>query len=211
LGEVYDQVLEHFPGIDEYAKENFQIWSKKGPLPAMYHGTTLSAITGIKLRGLVPHQENNFADPANYGVLVPHFAAKHSLERTYFDTYDQNDPRNLRINDDYVKPTIPKENDPAVLLKVDMESLLSDRRILFKYLMTGKISDLLNIRREIRESHRNSFLSPGYDRVGNILSFFTIPSKYISVLATGDLATSDKIEEISLDEAYQRMLANRPE
>lgn len=212
LGERVKVLGQFFPHLDEYWKEQFVSYENEAtPLPAMYHATRLSALTGIRLQGMTPFKEKNFKMwDAIYGTLNPHSAAVHILEDRTFDTYEDR-PLVQNLN----------ESDPPVILKIDVQNYLQfllekeqrkgRLRKIFDRVMKGRNKatskkELPSVIYGLRNKQRNYPSSIDFN--GGYITSENIPPQFISVLATGLLDRTDntKIEEISLEEAYQRLL-----
>lgn len=203
MGAKYEVAQSFFLGLDQYLTSQLETFpDNEGLLPPLYHGTRVSALTGIRLRGLIPVPEKNFPEHvAVYGSINPYGAAYHILTNSNFDTY-QDKPINLKMDED----------DPPVILKIDtqkyFDEVLQQDLIKAEYLKQHKLPrefwDASSIKHSIIQAKKAGLFSMSF--IGTPISVKVIPPQYITVLATGILQRKDQIEEISLEEAYQRLL-----
>jgi hypothetical protein len=103
-----------FPWLIDYWRTVFQKYEpNQKELPSYYHGTRLSALTGIRYRGLIAAPEKSGSEGI-YVTFSPLASALHILANSNFDTYADERPAISNID----------EADPPLILKIDLNRLI---------------------------------------------------------------------------------------
>lgn len=67
---VKEPLNQFFPNIDQYWEENADASKDLNSFPPIFHGTRMSALTGIRLDGLIPMKEVGGSAPAIFGTII---------------------------------------------------------------------------------------------------------------------------------------------
>lgn len=192
-------IKKYFSGISEYWQSALETQRLK-KIPDLYHGTRVSALFGIRHRGLVPHVEGTVGNSSVYGVINPESAVYHLLIGGTFDSYNAEKPKISKIN----------QSDPPVILKIDIESYFQEimvKRIprLVRQVLASEREELNETLKSVKELQKNGLSK--IDLIGVPICTTPIAPQHLRVLSVGFFAESKNVgEELTLEEACNIVL-----